>query len=72
MGLFGLLGSGNLGNDAAFEVVLDFLNEDHPEAVIDAMCMGTERMKDHYGIDATPMLWYQRYDGRTRGSPRQR
>ena len=41
VGLFGLLGSGNVGNDASLEAVLAYLRADHPDAVIDAMCMGT-------------------------------
>ena len=44
MGFFGLLGSGNLGNDGSFEAVLMRLRSNHPETVVDAMCMGSERM----------------------------
>jgi polysaccharide pyruvyl transferase WcaK-like protein len=59
IGLFGLLGSGNLGNDASFEVVLDYLRAEHPHAVIDAMCMGPERLKKKYGVDALRLQCYQ-------------
>ncbi len=69
MGIFGFLGSGNLGNDAAFEVVLRYLKEEHPEAALDAMCMGPERLRTHYGLDAIPMLWYKQYEsGRSQAS----
>jgi polysaccharide pyruvyl transferase WcaK-like protein len=62
VGIFGFLGSGNLGNDAAFEVVLRYLREEHPDVNLDAMCMGPERLKSYYGVDAVPMLWYKQYE----------
>lgn len=68
VGLFGLLGSGNLGNDAAFEVVLNYLRRDHPEALLDAMCGGPERMSTHYGLEAIPILWYDRHGGGATGA----
>lgn len=37
VGLFGLLGSGNLGNDGSMEAVLGYLRSAHPEAVVDAI-----------------------------------
>jgi len=46
VGLFGLLGSGNIGNDASTEAVVQYLRTDHPDAVIDAMCMGADRMRE--------------------------
>jgi len=67
VGLFGLLGSGNIGNDASMESVLRYLRADHPDAVVDAMCMGPERVRSHYGIDAIPHLWYQQYEQRASG-----
>ena len=45
VGLFGYLGSGNIGNDASMEAVLRYLSADHPDAILDAMCMGPERLK---------------------------
>ena len=41
VGLFGKLGSGNIGNDASMEAVLDYLGSDHPDAIVDAMCTGS-------------------------------
>jgi polysaccharide pyruvyl transferase WcaK-like protein len=67
VGLFGLLGAGNTGNDASLETVLAYLGEAHPEAVVDALCGGPERVRANYGIDATPMFWYQKYEHRTSG-----
>ena len=64
VGLFGKLGSGNIGNDASMEAVLQYLSADHPGAIIDAMCTGAERVTEWYGIPATPLFWYQKYDER--------
>jgi polysaccharide pyruvyl transferase WcaK-like protein len=57
VGLFGLLGSGNIGNDASVEVIVQYLRTDHPDAVLDAMCMGASRMRDRYGIETVPIQW---------------
>ncbi|MFZ0250265.1 MAG: polysaccharide pyruvyl transferase family protein [Acidimicrobiales bacterium] len=65
VGFFGLLGSGNLGNDGSFEAVLNRIRRDHPEAVVDAMCMGPERMSTHYGVPAIPLYWSTAHEGRT-------
>lgn len=59
VGLFGLLGAGNLGNDASVEAILQYLRTDHPGAVVDAMCTGWERMPARYGIAAVPFMWEQ-------------
>jgi len=70
VGLFGLLGSGNSGNDASMETVLAYLREAHPDAVVDALCGGRpERVRARYGIDATPLYWYQRFEDRVSGAP---
>lgn len=67
VGFFGLLGSGNLGNDASFEVLLTYLRNNHSDAVIDAMCMGPDKLRADYGIDAIPIEWYRKYRDRTSG-----
>jgi polysaccharide pyruvyl transferase WcaK-like protein len=67
VGLFGLLGSGNIGNDASMEVVLRYLQTSHPGAVVDAMCRGPEEVTAKFGIGAVPLLWSQRYEGRAAG-----
>jgi polysaccharide pyruvyl transferase WcaK-like protein len=68
VGLFGLIGAGNIGNDSSMEVVLEYLRRDHPEAVIDAMCPGPKIVRNRYGIETTPMIWYQRYEKRASGA----
>ena len=68
VGLFGLLGSANIGNEAQLESVLAYLRTDHPEAVLDAMSSGPENVRAKYGIDAIPLLWYEKYEERTSGA----
>jgi polysaccharide pyruvyl transferase WcaK-like protein len=69
VGLFGLLGSGNIGNDISMQSVLAYLRSSQPDAIIDAMCMGPERVKADAGIGAIPLQWSQRYEGRVSGPP---
>src|ERR1700739_4175220 len=68
VGMFGLLGSGNSGNDASAETVLAYLREAHPDAVVDALCGGPERVRARYGIDAAPLYWYQQFEQRKTGA----
>ena len=67
VGLFGLLGSGNLGNDVSMETLLTFLGTEHPGALVDAMCKGPERVTSRYGIPAVAMNWYDRYESLAMG-----
>ena len=69
VGLFGLLGSGNSGNDASMETVLAYLHEAHPDVVVDALCGGPEVVRSSYGIDAAPVFWYQQFEDRVTGVP---
>ncbi|RNG22218.1 polysaccharide pyruvyl transferase family protein [Streptomyces botrytidirepellens] len=59
VGVFGLLGSGNLGNDGSLEAVLGYLRAEHPEAVVDALCGGPEVVAARYDIPATRLHWYR-------------
>ncbi|MET9120528.1 polysaccharide pyruvyl transferase family protein [Streptomyces sp. NPDC004528] len=59
IGVFGLLGSGNLGNDGSLEALLGHLRAAHPEAVVDALCGGPEAVTTRFGIPATRMHWYR-------------
>ena len=52
VGLFGYLGSGNIGNDASLEAMLTYLRADQPGAILDAMCTGPDTVKDRYGVPA--------------------
>ncbi|UXY23304.1 polysaccharide pyruvyl transferase family protein [Streptomyces cynarae] len=57
VGVFGLLGSGNLGNDGSLEAVLGYLRAEHPEAVVDVLCGGPEAVTARFGIPATRLHW---------------
>ncbi|MGW3252769.1 polysaccharide pyruvyl transferase family protein [Streptomyces fungicidicus] len=59
VGVFGLLGSGNIGNDGSLEAVLGHLRAEHPDAVVDALCGGPEVVTARYGIPATRLNWYR-------------
>jgi polysaccharide pyruvyl transferase WcaK-like protein len=55
VGLFGYLGSGNIGNDASLEAMLKYLRADQPGAILDAMCNGPDTVKNRYGVTAIPL-----------------
>ncbi|MFF2024966.1 polysaccharide pyruvyl transferase family protein [Streptomyces sp. NPDC058171] len=59
VGVFGLLGSGNLGNDGSLEAVLGYLRAEHPDATVDALCGGPAAVTARYGIPATRLHWYR-------------
>ncbi|QEU96680.1 polysaccharide pyruvyl transferase family protein [Streptomyces kanamyceticus] len=59
VGVFGLLGSGNLGNDGSLEAVLGYLRAEHPDAAVDALCGGPEVVAARYRIPATRLHWYR-------------
>jgi polysaccharide pyruvyl transferase WcaK-like protein len=59
IGLFGLLGQGNLGNDGSLEAVLAYLRRAHPDAILAALCSGPEVVTERYGISAARLRWYQ-------------
>lgn len=61
IGFFGHLGARNIGNDASLEAVLRYLRSEHPDAVLDAMCAGPERLREQYGIEATHLFWQHRH-----------
>src|ERR1700721_1028741 len=69
IGLFGLLGSGNIGNDASMEAVLGYLQARHPSAVSDVVCSGPERVSPQYGFDAVQMFWFDRHEDRLSSKP---
>ena len=67
VGIFGNLGSGNIGNDASMEAVLRYFSSDHPSAILDAMCGGASEVTARYGIPAIPLYWYHMHDKRVSG-----
>ncbi len=69
VGLFGLLGAGNVGNDGSLEAVLAYLRAEHPDAVLGCLCSGPEQVTARYGIPATPLHWYYSRARTTSGLP---
>lgn len=59
IGLFGLLGTGNLGNDGSLAVVLAHLRAAHPDAVLHAFCSGPEEVAERFDLPATRLNWYR-------------
>jgi polysaccharide pyruvyl transferase WcaK-like protein len=55
VGLFGLLGQGNLGNDGSMEAVLAYLRRIHPDVIVDAFCSGPAVISERYGFPAAPL-----------------
>ncbi len=67
VGLFGLFGSGNIGNDGSLEAMLTYLNAAHPDAVVDLMCQGPERIRSVYGLEAISSVWSMNHSDRPPG-----
>jgi polysaccharide pyruvyl transferase WcaK-like protein len=68
VGLFGLLGSGNLGNDGSLEAVVSYLREAHPEARLGFFAMGPEQCSTRYDAPATALQWYEPHAGTATGA----
>lgn len=60
VGLYGLLGSGNIGNDGSLQAVLTWLGTHHPDAVVDAICDGPEGVTARWGFPAVRLHWNRR------------
>lgn len=67
VGLFGLFGSGNIGNDGSLEAMLGYLRTAHPGAVVNVLCPGPKRVRAGYGVEGTAMRWYTKYADQTSG-----
>lgn len=50
--LFGLFGSGNLGNDGSLEAMLSFLRAARPDAELTCICAHPAKMRSEYGISS--------------------
>ena len=59
IGLFGILGSGNWGNDGSLDVVMSFLRSRFPDARFDAMVMGPAGLEARYGVPGVHLQWYE-------------
>ncbi len=67
VGFFGILGSGNLGNDGSLDAVVAFLRDRHPEADLSFLCMGPEQVTARYRVPATHLQWYEAHAGTAAG-----
>jgi hypothetical protein len=63
----GLLGQGNPGNDGSLEAVLAHLDAEHPDAILDFLCTGTDQMMARYGVPETRLRWYNTQTQRAPG-----
>lgn len=63
---YGFLGSGNLGNDASLETVLDWFRREHPEAELSCITLAPEVIRARYGIEARSLSWSRPGDGPAR------
>lgn len=69
VGFFGILGSGNLGNDGSLDAVVAFLQRRYPVASLGFLCMGPEQVTARYGAPATSLQWYEAHAGTVTGAP---
>ena len=69
MGLLGLFGQGNLGNDGSLEAMLAYLRERHPEAVLDVRCTEPDLVCARYGVAADRLRWYRPEEHPAAGRP---
>lgn len=60
IGLFGLFGTGNFGNDASLEVMLTFLQQRVPHANICCICGDPENVQRDFGIRAARITYRPR------------
>lgn len=59
VGFFGLLGTGNLGNDGSLAAVLNHLRDSHPNARVEVFCSGPSEVNVRFGVRAMRMNWYR-------------
>ena len=50
VGLYGYLGSGNLGNDASLEAVLTWLRSTYPDLELRCITIAPDEVQARYGI----------------------
>ena len=63
VGLFGNLGSGNLGNDGSLDAVVSYLRHIDPNVQVRFLCMGAEEVAARYGGSAVSLQWYEAHAG---------
>ncbi len=58
VGLFGLLGQGNLGNDGSLEALLAYVRALQPAVTVDALCTGPDLIGAQYDLVTAPLHWH--------------
>lgn len=59
VGFFGVLGSGNIGNDCSLDAIVGYLRERHPDVPLDFFVMAPEEVSARYGATATALQWFE-------------
>src|SRR6186997_825767 len=67
VGLFGILGSGNLGNDGSLEAVVSYLRRLDMDVRLSFFCMGPDKVAAQYGASAESLQWYEPHAGNATG-----
>jgi polysaccharide pyruvyl transferase WcaK-like protein len=67
VGLFGILGSGNLGNDGSLEAVVSYLRRLDMDIQLSFFCMGPDEVAARYGAPAESLQWYEPHAGNATG-----
>lgn len=57
IGLLGLFGHGNFGNDGSLEAMVAFLRRVRPQADLVCICSGTEMVERTYGLRTVAINW---------------
>jgi polysaccharide pyruvyl transferase WcaK-like protein len=49
------------------ESMMAYLRADHPDAIVDFMCTGPDKVRAKYGVEAVHLNWYQKHEQRASG-----
>jgi len=64
--LFGLFGSGNLGNEGSLDAMLRFLRTAQPAAELACVCPVPEEVERRFGLRSFSLTWYRPAEGEPR------
>jgi len=64
IGLFGIIGDDNLGNDASLDIVVHRLRRLFPEVTLGFMGMGPAKLERQYGAPARHLQWFEAHQTR--------
>lgn len=53
--LFGNFGTGNLGNEASLNAMIDFLRRERPEAQLTCICYGVKKAQEEHNVATIPI-----------------